>query len=191
MCCVLCIPFIRIYTRGITDIKYIYEYLPYLFCFSQILNASKNVGELTSNVGGCAKIVVPRAITEATINFIVTVVLLNIIGIYGALIGTVIAGIYRAIDSLLLTNNRVMHRPPYKNLKVLLINISLYTLIALTFNHIDLDVGNYMSFVFCGIILTIIFLILFSCVNISLNYPDVKMIKEIINSIIQRRIKKN
>lgn len=187
VCCVLCIPFIKIYTRGVNDINYIYVYLPYLFCLTQIFATSKNVGELTSNVGGCARIVVPRAIIEATINFTLTIILLQVLGIYGALIGTVVAGLYRSFDSLILTNYRVMNRSPYKSVRVLCTNIVLFSVISLLFSKISLNIRNYIDFALAGIFLTLLFISVFCFVNTVLNYNDVKLILSRAKIIIHNR----
>ena len=108
------IPFIRLYTVGIQDINYVYDYLPLLFCVIQILACCKNVGNITINIGGLARKVVWRAILEAGINLVVSVVLVQFVGIYGVLIGTIVAIFYRMIDVIIFSNKNVLKRSPTK-----------------------------------------------------------------------------
>ena len=43
VCCVLTIPFVRLYTRGVADVNYIYPMLPLLFGLIQMISWSRYV----------------------------------------------------------------------------------------------------------------------------------------------------
>lgn len=164
ICYVLFLPFINLYTSGIQDVNYIYEYLPFLFCIIQIIACGKNVGDMTINVGGLARKVVWRSILEASINIIISLVLVQFIGIYGVLIGTIVATFYRLVDVMLFSNRNVLKRPPTKCIFILIVNLCLFMLTTIFDRYINIKLGNYLEFIILGIIVTPIILLLYFAV---------------------------
>lgn len=190
VCCVLMKPFISLYTINITDISYIYAGLPIMFCFIQILTSCKNVGDITINVGGYAKNVVWHAILEASINLVLSLLLIPKMGIYGALIGTMASIIYRSIDVLCFSNHKVLQRSAIKNGKVLLLNIGLFVLISLLGSTFGYHVDSYFIFFIMAIIISVLLIILFFAVNLVFNRQERDIIlyisKKYLNTIKQR-----
>ena len=176
VCYVLMIPFIELYTLDVQDVNYIYKYLPLLFCVIQILTCGKNVGDITINVGGLAKKVVWRAILEATINLVVSLVMVRFAGIYGVLIGTIIALSYRMIDILIFSNRNVLRRSPTKNLFMLITNLLLFLLIVIINRRFTFIIVSYWQFFKYALIISPIILILFFAVEFLLFRTESKLI---------------
>ncbi len=108
----LIIPFMRIYTAGITDIQYIDRYLPILFTSVFLLQAARGPMQLVVEYARQYKETKQQAITEMGINLTVTLVSVYFLGIYGALLGTVAALVYRANAIILYVNKRILDRKP-------------------------------------------------------------------------------
>ena len=65
---ILILPFIRLYTNGVTDVEYIYTILPVMFCLVQILSWSRYVSGNLTGLAGYAKTVSYISIAEAIVN---------------------------------------------------------------------------------------------------------------------------
>ena len=160
ICYILFPPFITLYTTGIQDVNYIYKYLPLLFCIIQIITCGKNVGDMTVNVGGLARNVVWRSILEATINIVVSIVLVQFIGIYGVLIGTIVATFYRLMDVIIYTNKMVLMRKPFKTIKVFFVNVLFFFGVVILSDNINIQIKSYIDFIRCGLLLTPVIIII-------------------------------
>ena len=105
-------PFMRIYTAGITDVQYTDRYLPILFTSVFLLQAARGPMQLVAEYARHYKETKQQAVTEMCINLAVTLVSVYFLGIYGALLGTVAALLYRANAIILYVNKKILHRPP-------------------------------------------------------------------------------
>jgi O-antigen/teichoic acid export membrane protein len=101
-------PFILLYTKGMTDVQYIMDYLPLLFVLIGVSNSIRIPSNNMINAGGYFEQTKYRSLTEAIINIVSSVILVQFIGIYGALLGTIISFLYRTIDILLFSNKYIV-----------------------------------------------------------------------------------
>lgn len=189
VCYLLMKPFIVLYTENVVDIEYTYKYLPLLFCLIQVLTCSKNVGDITINIGGYAKKVVWRSILEAILNIVLSLILVNFIGIYGVLIGTVISLTYRVIDVLWFSNKYVINRKPIKNSIVLFENIMLFFAIVVFEQQLTLTINSFYVFLKYAMIITPIILVVFLLIIFITNYKDGIIIIQAINNYLRSRYK--
>ena len=187
VCSVLMKPFISIYTASVDDIQYIYPGLAMLFCVIQLLTSCKNVGDITINVGGYARNVVWRAILEASINLGVSIVLVNFIGIYGALIGTIVALSYRLIDVMWFSNRMVLKRSMKKNASLLLRNLILFFVISFGSNLMNLPIKSYFEFFPIAVVVAVLVLFLFFAINALFNREDINVLIRLIRREVNKR----
>ena len=137
------LPFMKIYTAGITDMNYIDAQLPILFVTVYILSASRMPALTAITVAGHFKATQYRAIWESAINIIVSLALVNIFGIYGVLYGTIAALIYRTNDVILYTSRHILNRSPFLTYRRWLINTILFLLVVLTADRFSLVLRSY------------------------------------------------
>ena len=189
ICYILLLPFIKLYTAGIQDVNYIYKYLPLLFCLIQIITCGKNVGDMTVNVGGLAKNVVWRSILEATINIVVSIALVQFIGIYGVLIGTITATFYRLMDVIIFTNKKVLKRKPFKTIKVFLVNVMFFIGVVLLNDNINVKINSYLDFIGYALIISPVIIIICFGMMLLLNPSEGKLIINTLNKKINNRRK--
>ncbi len=183
---VLTIPFIQLYTQGITDADYIDNVLPFMFCVNGLLTACKWVPLNLINISYHAKKTVGRSIAEAGINLGLSILLVPFFGIRGALIGTAVALIYRVIDMLFYTNKKILQMPIWYELKLYVVNFSVFFAIALVAPKIAFRIGNYWDFIVAGAICVTISFIIY----LSANYiTDIKNSNKLIKMLIKRRNK--
>lgn len=126
---VMMLPFIKLYTEGVTDVDYIDERLPILFVLVGILNHIRNPMVAVINAAGHFKETQNKALVEVLINLGLSISLVNIYGLYGVLIGTIVAFIYRTLDTIIHVHKNILHKSPSQTFKRLLLN-AIVSLIA-------------------------------------------------------------
>lgn len=154
----LFIPFMRLYTDGVSDVFYTDSRLAFLFVLVAILNKSRTPMNVTINIAGHFRNTVSRAVLEMGINLVVSLICVYFWGIYGVLAGTVVALLYRTNDMIIYANRKILLRSPLKTYFIYFINITLFILTQIVFrvllnsNMID----SYFMFLGTGIICTVI-----------------------------------
>ena len=124
------LPFLKLYTDGINDINYIDKYLPWLFIATYLLSNGRTSSNQVINFAAHFKQTQKRAIVESIINLFVTVIGIYFMGIYGALLGTMVALFYRANDMIVYSAKYILHRRPVKTYKRWIVNIALFITIS-------------------------------------------------------------
>ena len=174
---ILICPFVKLYTAGVTDAEYIDYYLPVLFVMIQLLSCGRATSARLITISGHAKATQFRSLIEAGINLTVSILLANLIGIYGVLIGTVVALLFRANDIIIYANKKILKRNPIKTYSKLLINFGAFGFIALFEFLVRKPLAefcnSYVRFCLLGVIITIISVAIYFSLAIVLN-PDVK-----------------
>lgn len=177
MCTAYCliIPFIKLYTNGVNDINYIYTSLPILFCLVQLLTWSRMTDGTLINIAGYVKRANKIYIIEATLNVILSLILVQYFDILGVLLGTVLALPIRLVYSIYETNIKILHRKIWKPITIILINFAIFC-IAVIFNHyIQFDITSYLQFFMYGILYFIVFSIIVFLLNLVVNKDILKI----------------
>jgi O-antigen/teichoic acid export membrane protein len=127
---ILTIPFMKIYTRGMTDAEYIQPILVLLFVIVGVANKLRVPGVLLITAIGHYQETKNRAILEAVINIVFSIIFINIYGLSGVLIGTVCSFLYRTVDILIYTATRILTNTIRKTLlKICIIGFSYIMLV--------------------------------------------------------------
>ena len=115
-------PFVSVYTQGITDTDYNDAFLPLLFVLIQLLSSCRIVDGAIIKIAAHADKTIGRSIIESVINLVCSLILINFFGIYGVLLGTIIALLYRSNDIIIYTNKYIFKRSPWKEYKLYIFN---------------------------------------------------------------------
>lgn len=166
--CVFTLPFVRLYTRGITDIDYVDKYLPPLFAMIQLLSCSRAISSKLITIADKAKDTIPQAVFEDIINLTVSIFLVSKIGIYGVLIGTIVALLYRTNDIIIYANRRILKRMPLKVYRNMFLDFSLFGIMCFIFSKINLPITSYIDFVLWGMLLFVMITSIFLVANLSI-----------------------
>lgn len=106
----LFLPFMSLYTAGVTDVNYVDGRLAVLFVAASLLNLSRTCPLMTINFAGHFQQTMGRSILESAINLTVSLLCVFRFGIYGVLWGTIAALAYRTNDIILYANHVLLHR---------------------------------------------------------------------------------
>ena len=176
--CALTESFIKLYTAGVTDAVYVDKYLPFLFALVAILSSCRMTASRAVSVAGHAKRTQGRAIIEAVINLVVSIVCVNLIGIYGVLVGTIVALLYRTTDLIIYANLKILKRSCLKPF------INVFAMFAIAIPEVLLmrmlaeNVDSYFTFAIYGfLMLATVMLINFTIVGLT-NLKNIRWLRQ-------------
>ena len=152
------LPFMRLYTEGVKDINYTDPYVSMLFTAVFLLQAGRGPCSLVIDHAEHFRKTQWRSVTEAVINLVVSLVCVNIWGIYGVLFGTVAALLYRTNDIILYVNNRILNRSAFNSYRRWITNLILFFAFALIASRLPWKLDSYLSIVLWGVISAIVVL---------------------------------
>ena len=142
---VMILSFVDLYTISVKGVQYVDEKLAVLFIIVGIANNLRVPGVTMINAYGLYKETQWRAILEAMINFVVSVAMIQIIGIYGVLFGALASFTYRTLDIILYSNARILKQSSkvtlFRALRVIVIVVINLLFFKFVFN---LQSSNWM-----------------------------------------------
>ncbi len=186
---VVILPFVKLYTSGVTDAEYIRPILPILFSLVQLLLCGKAVSAKLIVIAGRAKETIPNAIAEMSINIVASLIFVNIFGMPGVLMGTVLSLLYRLNDVIIYSNKKILGRNPVAAYKTLLINLLLFAGVV-TFTHfVPLPITNYLSFALYGCCAAAAMFVLYFGIHFIVSKPVRELFVYIFNRKIIRKRK--
>lgn len=167
--CILTLPFVSIYTAGITDINYIDSKLPILFATIQVLSSCRAVSSKLIFISGHAKNTQPNTILESIINLVCSLVFVHFFGIYGVLLGTIVALLYRMNDIIIYANKKILNRRPMKIYRNVTIYFVLYFMFIYFSNFTSISIESVWEFLVVGVIMSMIIFPIYIVVAFMLN----------------------
>lgn len=105
---ILLLPFVELYTANVSYLEYGNTMLVILFVICNTLLMGRYPGDLLIDASGLFRETQGRAVTEALINFVVSLLLVKPLGIYGVLMGTIASSLYRLVDIVLFINKQIL-----------------------------------------------------------------------------------
>lgn len=187
---VFILPFLKVYTRGITDISYIDKYMPILFLIAMLLTCCRIASGQVINFAGHFKQTQWRSILESSINLGCSLIFVNIIGIYGVLIGTILALLYRTNDIIIYANKHILHRKNWCTYKKLIINTCLLILVVFVSNIISINLNSFLKIILWAFVYILIVVPLFIFINLLFEKEIYKNSAEFILPYVRKLIKK-
>ena len=107
---VMMIPFVAIYTRGVTDANYIRPLFSFVLILGGIFNCFRVPYRAITIAAGHYRQTRNGAIMEAVINIVVSVVCVLMFGMIGVAIGTFFAMAFRTMQYVFYLSNNIMYR---------------------------------------------------------------------------------
>lgn len=163
------IPFLSIYTSGVTDTNYLIKYLPHFFIIVNLLGVGRYPSEAMIHIAGHFKQTQKSAVLESIINVVISIILVNFLGIFGVLIGTIISSLYRTNYLILYVNKNIIKRSSMVSYKNWILNFLTYILIMTISSFIKIFTDSYFKIFLYLIPYTIIVSIVYIIVNSIFN----------------------
>ena len=122
----LIIPFIKLYTKGVTDINYVYIWAPLCFSLVQMFSKCRSIGGTLTGIAGYAKPVGKVSMIEAFLNIVFSLIFVHSFGIYGVLIATVCALPVKIFYVNYVSDIKVIKRSPLKTVSIFGVNFFIH-----------------------------------------------------------------
>lgn len=187
------LPFMKLYTAGINDINYIDYKLVVLFISFYLLTGMRVCEAEMINYAQHFKLTQSRCILEAVINLSVSIVMVNVWGIYGVLIGTIVALLYRANDMIIYANRRILNRGPWVTYRKCISNVVVFILVSFVFSFVRWRLDSYSAIIgwafVSGVIICPVYFIIASVVDRQSFRVLVKYLRPKICKTLQYNIK--
>lgn len=154
---VMIVPFINLYTRGITDINYEQPVFAFLITTASTLYCIRFPYQSVITAAGHFKQTRFAAYGEAGINIILSILLVWKYGLIGVAIGTIVAISFRLLYSVFYLSNNIMFRDVSLFIKRLIVNAICIIIIVGICKKIllNLQIVDYLKWIFCSAIVFI------------------------------------
>ena len=107
---VLLLPFVRVYTSGVNDVNYILPTFAFLITIAEGIHCIRQpymtLVYATGSYGQTKKV----AVAEATINLVLSVILVNVMGISGVIVGTLVSNLFCTSMFAYFTSKQILKR---------------------------------------------------------------------------------
>ncbi len=184
---ILVLPFISVYTKGVTDANYIRPLVAVLFVGIGIIQAARVPGLTIICAAGHFTETRNRAILEAAINLSVSLILVFKLGMVGVLIGTLCSYAYRSTDIIIYNATKLVKGSLKTTLKRLLRNgISAGIVIFVSLQIWDANVSGWLGWFISAIVIGCISMLVLCLVNFICEPQEFKRLLARVKSLIRR-----
>lgn len=162
---VLIVPFVICYTEGISDVDYARFEVGLLFGLNGIFAQLKDATGTLITASGHYKQTQKYVVSEAVVNILVSLMLVNRYGIVGVLIGTLISHVVSDIGWVVYTNQKILKRKISMSIKKNLRNMLLTVILVMTECHFTGCIENWKTWIASGVLCGSVNLALFILLN--------------------------
>ena len=170
------IPFIRLYTKNITDIEYVNVVFAIMLILAEVFYTIRIPYHTLVNCTGCFKETRGMAIQEAVINVVVSVVLVFFFGIVGVAVGTAASCLFRTIRYYIFFSHHYLYLDIKKIVKRVVVSVISSAICIALFLLFNFNADGFGIWILHGMI----YVAISSVVTITLNSfffkDDLKML---------------
>lgn len=173
---VMIVPFIQVYTRGITDANYIRPLFAILIVLAELVWAIRLPYSSITLAAGHFKETKIGAWIEALTNLILSIILVFKFGIIGVTIGTLVAMTIRTIEFMYHTSKYILKRPKKQNIiRVLILAIQVIIIVPIEISIIQsIEFNSYFTWIIIAGIMCIIDCAIIGIINGIIYRKDLK-----------------
>lgn len=154
---VLIVPFVRLYTKNVSDADYIQPFFAWILIGAYLITAMRRPYHNLVIAAGHFRQTQIAAYGEAIINVIISVVLVSKYGLIGVAVGTIVATLFRLLYYVDYLSTHIFYRNIRKFIKRIIVNIIVSSLICIpgTIFCKFWDFSGYITWGIAGAILTL------------------------------------
>lgn len=180
-------PFVELYTRGISDANYYLPIVGALFVINGFLYNLKTPQGMLVISAGLYKETRKQSTIQGVIILVLGFALAPRYGIIGVLIAAIASNVYRDIDLLIFIPRKLTHLPIVETLIKQIKSILLIVLIILTCSMIQYKIASYHEWIIFAIICCIISIIEILVYDMLFCRKDLKSIFNRIKELFRRK----
>lgn len=179
VCAILILPFVAIYTGGVTDVQYHQPLFAMLMIAGSYAYSIRHPFGCVVSAAGHYKETKVGAVGEMVLNLGLSLALVKPLGLIGVALGTCVAMTFRTVYTVWYLSKHILHRPMRRFLLKLLCNLMVG---AILIHQIPLCVAisasNIWELLFCAVKVSAIVFPVFLVVNIVLSLNVIKTNKK-------------
>lgn len=183
---IVIIPFVKVYTINVTDVDYIRPVFAGIIVVAELLYCLRLPYYYMITNARHFKQIKKGAYVEAGLNVSISLVLINLMGITGLVIGTSVAMLFRTTQIVLYCSKNIIKRTPWVVLKRVVINLIGAASSVLVSKLVVWDINSFFELFVYAVITGVITLIFIGAVNIIFFKNDFKMMLAKFTNVIRR-----
>lgn len=147
----LILPFIALYTRGITDTQYILPTFAYLSVITYGAFSLRMPYQIAVQAAGQYKETRNGAFVEAGLNFIISLIGIHYLGLIGVVLGTLAANVFRTAQYALYISRKMLDRSIFIVIKKCIWLVLTVSIILVIYNLIpQFDTSSWINWIIAG-----------------------------------------
>lgn len=163
---ILIIPFVRVYTDGITDANYIQPLFAYLIVAAHAMHCLRLPYHLAIRAAGKYKETQLNYIIAAVLNIVVSVATVKLWGLIGVALGTLVAMFYQTIWMALYNSRHLIRNNVKSFIKLITVDFSIVVIGVILTVRLPIVSISYFSWVLLAIEVLIIWLSVALLINV-------------------------
>ncbi len=155
---ILIIPFVRLYTKGVTDVEYIVPVYALIIIIAQMFYCFRMPYLTVVQATGHYKETKHGAYFEAALNLGVSLIMVQFCGMIGTALGTLLANLFRTIQySLYVSNHLVVRKKTTILYRLVWIGLNvIISCMVCTFIGRNINIDSWVSWVGCGVLYVLV-----------------------------------
>lgn len=184
---VLLLPFVAVYTTGVTDAVYVRGEIAILFVLMGLIQNMRIPGMTMICAAGHFTQTRSRAIAEAVINLTVSLALIKPFGMAGVLMGTVCSYSYRTLDNIIYNSKYLVHGAVWLSLRRIARNAAVMGVLVFVAYKIGLmNCSGWGQWFFHAILVGLSSLLVLVFINFIMEPQEMKQLIGRVKNVIKR-----
>lgn len=182
---ILIVPFVMVYTRGISDSEiYLEPLFGWVLCFALAARCIQSPYNIVVQAANHFKQTQTSAIIEPIINIVISVILVHKYGLIGVAIGTLVSMIYRVLYLAIYLMKNIIYLEPKTFIKQIFVDIISILIMWLSCSWIKFKPNSYFDWILDAVLVFLICIVICFIINLVL-YPA--LIKDIFFTTLKRQ----
>lgn len=178
-------PFLELYTSGVNDINYIDRWLPWLFAAFYLLHNGRTASGTLIQIAQHFSETKWQTILEAVINLLVSIMCVQLYGIYGVLLGTIAALLYRTNDMIIYAA-KLLGRSSWITYRRWILNLVIFIGVSMLLEQFSFPMSNYLLLAISACIVAIITISIFVVINAIIDRKNATYIFSILRNMLRK-----
>lgn len=188
VCSIMIVPFVMLYTQGVTDVNYHRFSFAIIASFAEYLYCMRIPYQALVQAFGHFKQTKNGAILEALINICLSVILVNRYGILGVAIGTLVAMCFRTIQYAIYAYRFLLKIPLITLFKQMFVSIGSFAITSVTLGYYinKIVVNSVIDWVLISAVVFTCVFILILITSFIIRPKDTKALIEYIRGVFEK-----
>lgn len=185
-CLVMIMPFIAIYTKGITDVNYNIPLLGILFALDGVFYNLKTPGGMLFIAAGMYRETRVQTIIEGLIMVVGGAILAKPMGITGILIASILSNLYRAIELIFFVPKHITGAAIFGTVRKILLMMVSIALSVLPFGFVTISANGYLQWAVCAVGVMMYSALVTVVIGFAFERKDMRSVLRVVKRIIKR-----